>query len=60
MDAVRAALGISYWNYSRYLKVKRNPDRSGRNLQIALYARNDAGIGEAEFQAIVSSHYRLY
>jgi hypothetical protein len=55
-----AELGISYWNYSRYVEAKRDPDRSKRNLQIASYARNDAGIGEAEFEKIESSHYRPY
>lgn len=55
-----AALGISYWNYSRYVEAKRDPEKSKRNLQIALYARSDAALGEAEFSKIESSHYRPY
>jgi len=54
------ALGISYWNYSRYVEAKRDPEKSKRNFQIALYARSDAGIGEAEFSKIESAHYRPY
>lgn len=54
------ALGISYWNYSRYVEAKRDPEKSKRHLQIALYARSDAGIGEAEFSKIESAHYRPY
>lgn len=54
------ALGISYWNYSLYIDAKRDPDTAKRHLQMALYARNDAGIGEEEFKKIESSHYRPY
>ena len=54
------ALGISYWNYSRYVEAKRDPEKSRRNLQSALYARSDAGIGEADFSKIESAHYRPY
>lgn len=54
------ALGISYWNYSLYIDAKRDPDTAKRYLQMALYARNDAGIGEEEFKKIESSHYRPY
>ena len=54
------ALGISNWNYSRYVEAKRDPEKSKRNLQIALYARSDAAIGEAEFSKIESAHYRPY
>lgn len=55
-----AALWISHWNYSRYVEEKRDPEKSKRNLQIALYAKSDAGIGEAEFSKIESAHYRPY
>ncbi|MNL62187.1 hypothetical protein D3C87_1861870 [compost metagenome] len=54
------ALGISYWNYSRYVEARRDPEKSKRNLQIALYARSDAALGEGEFSKIESSHYRPY
>lgn len=55
-----AALGISYWNYSRYVEAKRDPEKSKRNLKTALYARSDACISEAEFSKIESAHYRPY
>jgi hypothetical protein len=55
-----AALWISYWNYSRYAEAKRDPEKSKRYLQMALHARNDAAIGEAEIKMIESSHYRPY
>lgn len=54
------ALAISYWNYSRYVEAKSDPDESKRYLQIALHVRRDASIGEAEFKKIESSHYRPY
>lgn len=54
------ALAISFWNYSRYVEAKSDPDESKRYSQIALYARRDASIGEAEFKKIESSHYRPY
>lgn len=54
------ALGISYRNYSHYIDAKRDPDSAKRYLQMALYARSDAGIGEDEFKKIESSHYRPY
>ena len=53
-------LWISYWNYSRYVEAKQDLEKSRRNLQIALHARHDAGIGDAEFKRIESSHYRPY
>lgn len=55
-----AALWISHWNYSRYVEAKRDPEKSKRNLQIALHARRDAGIGETEFSRTESAHYRPY
>jgi uncharacterized membrane protein len=55
-----ASLGISYWNYSRYVEEKSDPVESKRNLQTALYVRRDASISEAEFEKIASSHYRPY
>ena len=54
------ALWISYWNYSRYIDAKRDPEKSRRSLQTALYARNDAAIGHTQFEKIESSHYRPY
>ncbi len=54
------ALLISYWNYSRYVEAKQDQEQSRRNLRIALHARDDAGIGDAEFKRIESSHYRPY
>ncbi|SFL41224.1 hypothetical protein SAMN03159307_02405 [Pseudomonas sp. NFACC46-3] len=54
------ALCISYLNYSRYIEAKRDPEKSRRSLQTALYANNDAAIGHAEFEEIESSHYRPY
>lgn len=43
------ALWISYCNYSRYIDARRDPEKTRRSLQAALYARNDAAIGQAEF-----------
>ncbi|POA78679.1 hypothetical protein [Pseudomonas sp. DP16D-R1] len=54
------ALGVSYWNYSRYAEARLDPEKSKRNLQIAIHARSDSGIGEAEFSKIESAHYRPY
>ena len=54
------ALGVSYWNYSRYAEAMLDPEKSKRNLQIAIHARSDFGIGEAEFSKIESAHYRPY
>lgn len=54
------ALWISYWNYSRYVEAKRNPELSKRSLQIALHARREVEIRTAEFKQIESSHYRPY
>jgi hypothetical protein len=54
------ALWTSYWNYSCYIDAKRDPEKSRRSLQSALYARNDAAIGHTEFEEIESSHYRPY
>lgn len=54
------ALWISYKNYSRYVEAMRDPEQSERNLRIALHARNDAAIGDIEFEKIESSHYRPY
>jgi hypothetical protein len=54
------ALGVSYWNYLRYDEARLDPEKSKRNLQIAIHARSDSGIGEAEFSKIESAHYRPY
>lgn len=54
------ALLMSYWNYSRYVEAKQDQEQSSHNLRIALHAMNDAGIGDAEFKRIESSHYRPY
>lgn len=54
------ALGVSYWNYSRYVEARQDPEKSKRNFQIALHARSDSGIGEADFSKIESAHYRSY
>jgi hypothetical protein len=54
------ALWVSYWNYSRYLEAKQDREQSKRNLQTALYVRNDCSIGDTEFERIASSHYRPY
>jgi hypothetical protein len=58
--ACAAAFWLSYWNYSRYVEAKRDPEKSERYLRIALHASNDATIGDAEFKRIESSHYRPY
>lgn len=54
------ALWISYWNYSRYIDAKRDPEKSRQSLQTALYVSNDGSIGHAEFEKIESSHYSPY
>lgn len=51
---------FSYWNYSRYVDAKRNPEMAKRSQKIALHAMNHVGIGIAEFKQIESSHYRPY
>lgn len=47
-------------NYPRYVEAKRDPEKSKRNLQAAMYARMVAAIGEAEFESIECSHYRSF
>lgn len=54
------AFWIAYWNYSRYVEAKLDPEQSERNLRIALHARNDGAIEDAEFEKIESSHYRPF
>lgn len=51
---------MSYSDNVRYVEAKQDPKLARQSLAIARHARSDAGIGEAEFNQIQSSHYRPY
>lgn len=55
-----AAFWNSYANYVRFIAAVRDPEKSRRSLQIAIHARNDGQISDAEFERIEGGHYRPY